>query len=125
MSRFEYDRKKNNKTKGSESMKKSINGNLILKPSTKVKELREKQVNRGLVGVENKVAVVGLELLVDAHINLGYNNMRVLEKGSKVFFKESLLDVQKWSKEIYHTEDLPDGFVIADIANAAFIEEKE
>ena len=105
-------------------MRRSINGNLILKPSTKVKELREKQVNRGLVGVENKVALVGLELLVDAHVNLGYNNFVVLDAGSIVFFKESLLDVQKWSKEIYHTEELPEGFVIADVSQAAFIEEK-
>lgn len=125
MSGFRHNRKKNNKTQGSKFMNKlSINGNLILKPSTKTKELREKQVNRGLVGVENKVAVVGLELLVDAHVNLGYNNIRTLDKGSIVFFKESVLDVNKWSKEIYHTEGLADGFVIANIAEAAFVEEK-
>tara|TARA_R100000951_G_scaffold116766_1_gene130576 strand:+ start:17603 stop:17920 length:318 start_codon:yes stop_codon:yes gene_type:complete len=105
-------------------VKTSFNGNLILKPWGGSKELETKQINRGLAGVNNKVSITALELLVDSFVILGYDSKRHLPKGTKVYFKDSVLHVQKWSKEIYYSEELPEGFVVGDFSQAVLIEEK-
>jgi len=103
-------------------MNVSFNGNLVLKPWTGSKELKTKQINRGLAGVENKIGVSCLELLVDSLVVLGHNE-RVILKGSKIYFKDSDLHIQKWSKEIYHSEELPDGFVIGHFSQVVSVKE--
>lgn len=105
-------------------MKISFNGHLILKPYTAVKELKEKQINRGLVGTENKVGVKSLELLVDSMLNISHNAHRVVSKGAKIYFRESTLHSQKWPREIHESEEFPEGFVIGSQNDILFIEEE-
>ena len=106
-------------------MRMSLNGSLVLKPYKGSKELKDKQVNRGFVGVENKSGVDCLELLIDAYVNLSYNESRLLEKGSKVYFKESTLQVQKWPQTILQSEELPEGFVVGNITDVLFVEDNK
>jgi hypothetical protein len=104
-------------------MKTSFNGNLVLKPWKGSKELEAKQLNRGLVGVENKIGVTGLELLVDFQYVLGQNS-HTIDAGSVIYFKDNELHVQKWSKEVYYSEDFSEGFVIGNFQTAVFVDKK-
>lgn len=100
-------------------MKTSINGNLILKPYNKTKELRTTEVASGFVMTANKVGVESLELLVDAIVNLG-NNKITLPKGAKIYFKEETLHTQKWPRQVLESEEFPEGFVVGNIADVLF-----
>lgn len=100
-------------------MKTSINGNLILKPYNKTKELRSTEVASGFVMTANKIGLESLELLVDATFNIG-NNIVNLPKGSKVYFKEETLHTQKWPRQIFESEEFPGGFVVGSIADVLF-----
>lgn len=102
-------------------MKTSINGNLILKPYTKTKELRATEVASGFVMTANKIGLESLELLVDATVGLGNNAMH-LPKGSKIYFKEETLHTQKWPRQIFESEEFSGGFVVGSIADVLFFE---
>lgn len=100
-------------------MKTSINGNLILTPYNKTKELRATEVASGFVMTANKIGLEFLELLVDAMIVLGDNRI-VLPKGTKIYFKEETLHTQKWPRQIFESEEFPSGFVIGSVADVLF-----
>ncbi len=100
-------------------MKTSINGNLILKPYNKTKELRATEVASGFVMTANKIGVESLELLVDATFNLGDNRI-TLPKGCKIYFKEETLHTQKWPRQIFESEEFPEGFVVGSISDVLF-----
>lgn len=102
-------------------MKTSLNGNLILKPYNKTKELRATEVASGFVMTANKIGIESLELLVDAMIRLGDNQI-TLPKGSKVYFKEETLHTQNWPRKIFESEEFPGGFVVGSISDVLFIE---
>jgi hypothetical protein len=103
-------------------VKTSINGNLILKPYNKTKELRATEVASGFVMTANKIGVESLELLVDATFNLGDNRI-ILPKGCKIYFKEETLHTQKWPRQIFESEEFPEGFVVGNIADVLFFEQ--
>lgn len=103
-------------------MKMSLNGNLILTPYRKTKELEATQVATGFAITKNKVGIESLELLVDTQVFLG-DNSKELPKGTKVYFKESTLHVQQWPREIFEDESFPEGFVIGHINDVLFVEE--
>ena len=102
-------------------MKTSINGNLILKPYNKTKELRATEVASGFVMTANKIGLESLELLVDATFNLGHNVIH-LPKGSKIYFKEETLHTQKWPRQIFESEEFSGGFVVGSIVDVLFFE---
>lgn len=104
-------------------MKVSLNGNLILKPYTKTKELRQTQVVTGLAIMANKVGVEPLELLVDTIVVIGDTNVE-LSKGSKIYFTEEMLTVQQWPRKVFEAEGFGGGFVIGNIKDVLFIEEE-
>ncbi len=103
-------------------MKTSINGNLILRPYNKTKELRATEVASGFVMTANKIGVESLELLVDAIIILSNNKHVTLEKGSKIYFKEETLHTQHWSRKVFESEQFPEGFVVGNISDVLFFE---
>jgi hypothetical protein len=103
-------------------MKTSINGNLILKPYNKTKELRATEVASGFVMTANKIGLESLELLVDAIIVLGNNKHVTLAKGSKVYFKEETLHTQAWSRKLFESEEFPEGFIVGNISDVLFFE---
>jgi hypothetical protein len=100
----------------------SLNGNLILKPYLKTKELRTTEVAAGFVMTANKIGVEPLELLVDTNITLGQNTSVLLKKGSRVYFKEETLHTQKWPRNIFESEQFPEGFVVGSVSDVLFIE---
>jgi hypothetical protein len=102
----------------------SINGNLILKPYLKTKELRTTEVASGFVMTANKIGIEPLELLVDTTINLG-QNIITLRKGSKIYFKEETLHTQKWSRNIFESEQFPNGFVVGSVSDILFFDALE
>lgn len=104
-------------------MKLSLNGNLILKPYTKTKELKQTQVVTGLAIMANKVGVEPLELLVDTVVTIGDTNVE-LPKGSKIYFTEEMLTVQQWPRKIFESEGFEGGFVVGNIREALFIEKE-
>ena len=104
-------------------MKMSLNGNLILKPYLKTKELRATEIATGFTMTANKVGIEALELLVDATVNLGQNNFVSLKKGSRIFFKEETLHTQKWPRNIFESEQFPEGFVVGSVSDVLYIEE--
>lgn len=103
--------------------KYALNGNLILEPYRKTKELKTTQAATGFSMVSNKVGVESLELLVDTAINLSNNMERIVKKGSKIYFKEHTLFIQKWPREVYESDEFEDGFVVGHIKDVLFIEE--
>lgn len=102
-------------------MKTSVNGNLILKPYNKTKELRATEVASGFVMTANKIGVESLELLVDATFNLGDNRV-TLPKGCKIYFKEETLHNQKWPRQIFESQEFTGGFVVGSISDVLFFE---
>lgn len=103
-------------------MKTSINGNLILKPYNKTRELRATEVASGFVMTANKIGVESLELLVDAIVILSNNRFVTLAKGSKIYFKEETLHTQKWPRQIFESEEFPEGFVVGNTSDVLFFE---
>lgn len=104
-------------------MRYTINGNLILKPYKNVKQIQARETVTGFAGIANKTGVESLELLVDAHLNMGHN-VKVIEKGSLIFFKKEVLDVIPWSKVVYNKEGFEEGFIIGTANEVLYIEEK-
>jgi len=102
----------------------SLNGNLILKPYLKSRELRATEVATGFTMTANKIGIEALELLVDTTIVVGQNPL-YLEKGTKIFFKEETLHNQKWPRTIFESEIFPEGFVIGSVSDVLFIDQKE
>lgn len=105
-------------------MKMSLNGNLILTPYKKGKELEATQLATGFAGIANKVNLEPLELLVDTKVKVGDDQIE-LKKGVKMFFKRETLHVQNWSKQIFEDESFPTGFVIGNINDVVFIEQED
>jgi hypothetical protein len=105
-------------------VKTSINGNLILKPYNKTKELRATEVASGFVMTANKIGLESLELLVDAIININSNKIINLPKGTKVYFKEETLHNQKWPRQIFESEEFPEGFVVGSFVDVLFFEDQ-
>lgn len=101
----------------------SLNGNLVLTPFKKVKELKATQAATGFAMAAQKIGVESLELLLDTVIDLGNNKTRVIQKGSKFYFKEETLHIHKWPRAIMESEMFPNGFVVGHMKDVLFIEE--
>lgn len=101
----------------------SLNGNLVLTPFRKAKELKATQAATGFAMAAQKIGVESLELLLDTVVDLGNNKTRVIEKGSKIYFKEETLHIHKWSRAIMESDMFPDGFVVGHMKDVLFIEE--
>jgi hypothetical protein len=104
--------------------KYALNGNLILTPFRKSRELKATEGATGFSMVSNKIGVEPLELLVDTVIDLSDNDSRTLKKGSKIYFKEEVLHTQKWSRAIFESDIFPDGFIVGQIKDVLFIDEE-
>jgi hypothetical protein len=100
-------------------MKQSFNGNLILKPYRKTRQLEEHRGATGFAMTKQKVGIEGLELLVDASVDSRY-----FYKGTVFHFKEETLYNQPWAKQIFENEEFPEGFIIGNMKDVVFVEEK-
>jgi|VirMetMinimDraft_7_1064189.scaffolds.fasta_scaffold20257_2 hypothetical protein len=105
--------------------KYALNGNLILTPFRKSRELKTTEGATGFAMVSNKIGVEPLELLVDTVINLSDNGTKTIKKGSKIYFKEETLHTQKWSRAIFESDIFPDGFIVGQLQHVLFVEEQE
>jgi len=103
----------------------SLNGNLILEPYKRQKEIETTQVVTGLATTANKIGIEMLELLVDTPVNLGDNVTKNLSKGARIYFRREILDISKWPRTVYESEQFPGGFVIGNIRDILYIEENE
>lgn len=103
----------------------SLNGNLILTPYTKAKKLETTQAATGFAMAKQKVGVECLELLVDTVIDLSDNKKRMISKGSKIYFKEETLHIQKWPRTIMESDLFPEGFVVGHMKDVLFVEESD
>jgi hypothetical protein len=84
-------------------MKTALNGNLILKPYTKTRELETTQAATGFAMTKQKVGIESLELLFDSLVQIG-NNTKWIGKGTKVYFKEETLYSQAWARKVFESE---------------------
>ena len=103
--------------------KYALNGNLILAPFRKSRELKTTEGATGFAMISNKIGVEPLELLLDTIIDLSDNNSRTLKKGSKIYFKEDTLHTQKWPRAIFESDTFSDGFVVGHLKDVLFIDE--
>lgn len=103
----------------------SLNGNLILTPYRKAKTLEATQAATGFAMAAQKIGIEPLELLVDTVIDLSDNEKKVIPKGSKIYFKEETLHVQKWPRAIMESDKFSDGFVVGHMKDVLFIEEND
>jgi hypothetical protein len=99
-------------------MKQSFNGNLILEPYKKTRQLEEHQAVTGFSMTKQKVGVEGLVLLVDASVDSKY-----FSKGTVFYFKEEDLYTKPWARKILESEEFPDGFVVGEMKDVIFVED--
>lgn len=102
-------------------MKKTFNDKLIVEAYKTNGSLRP-DIRGGIARPEQKTAVVGLKLLVQADLKDGVS----LLPGTTVFFKEEDLHTQAWAKKLYNTEGIEGQFMIVNLAQTEFVDyEKE
>lgn len=99
-------------------MKHSFNGNLILEPCKKTRQLEEHQAVTGFSMTKQKVGIEGLVLLVDATTDLGY-----FSKGTVFYFKEEDLYTKPWARQVLENEEFPNGFIVAKTKDVIFVED--
>lgn len=99
--------------------KHTINNYIITEPYMGEKKI-EAKISRGFAMVSQKTNLVGLKVLVDAHLADGVT----IPQGSKVYIKEEVLYTQTWAKD---TLDIKDegfgGFILVDAKNIVMIGE--
>lgn len=96
--------------------KASLNNRLILSVHKTDGAIKSSERN-GLAFIQQKVAVVGLKVLMNAHLSDG----SIIPEGSTAHIKEELLQTQPWAKKILESEALSEKFIIVDLNNVEFV----
>lgn len=94
----------------------SLNNQLVLERYKNDKTMRAVERN-GFATVSQKVTVVGLKVLVEAHLNNGTK----IAKGSLAYIKEELLFTQHWAKQALQSNAIEGEFMIVDAMHVSFI----
>lgn len=97
----------------------SLNNRLIVEAYFTDRSLKAKETN-GFAMIQQKVAVKGLKLLMNASCSIG-NQLVILDKGSTVYIREELLHTQPWAQKILESDAVEGKFMIVDLANVEFI----
>jgi hypothetical protein len=98
----------------------SVNNRLIVEAYLTDRSLKAKESN-GFAMIQQKVAVKGLRLLMDAMITQTSGVIMVLEKGARVFIREELLHTQPWAQKILESDEVDGKFMIVDFNNVEFV----
>ena len=77
--------------------------------------LKSKQMAVGLVGVEQKTTLVGLELLTEVVVMQGGQSYHFF-RGDKAYIREEYLHTQPWAKKKLTAEGIEGEFIIVDLA---------
>lgn len=103
----------------------TLNNKFIVEPYKGDRALKSKNES-GFALVQQKISIVGLRLLVEAHVSL--NNQpgmnAFFEKGSLVYIKEELLFTQQWAQKQYESDAIEGKFIIVDANNVDFVVRK-
>lgn len=93
----------------------SLNNRLVLEAYKK--EGLKSSVQNGFAMIQQKVAVKGLTVLMDAKLGDG----SIVPKGSLAFVREELLHTQAWANKTLECPTIPGAFIIVDLVNVEFI----
>jgi hypothetical protein len=94
---------------------RSFNNRLIVEAYKK--EGLKSHVSNGFAMVQQKVAVKGLVVLLDAKLSDG----TFVPKGSTAYIKEEILHTAPWAQKILESDTFPIPFIIVDMANVEYI----
>ena len=93
----------------------------VLKPYNGDRALKSKNEG-GFAIVQQKVSVVGLELLADIEVPLGNTGRsKFFSRGSIVYVKEELLFTQPWALKVYESDAIEGKFIIVDPTHIEFV----
>jgi hypothetical protein len=95
---------------------RSLNNRLVIEAYKK--EGLRANVQHGFARLDQKLAVKGLTILMDAKLNDG----TFVPKGSKAYIREETLHTAPWAQKILESDLLGQPFMITDLANVEFIE---
>lgn len=100
----------------------SINNRLILEPYKTDRGLRA-NVSSGFAVVDQKIAVKGLKVLVEARIfeGAGKNTHMIIPKGSTAYIREEYLHTQPWAQKILKSDAVEGDFIIVDLSHVEFV----
>jgi hypothetical protein len=94
----------------------SVNGRIIVETYTK-EGLKGADNGKGFKMIEQKVAVKGLTILMDAKLADG----TYIPKGSLAYIREEHLYNQAWAQKPLRCDTLPMAFLIVDLAHVEWI----
>lgn len=94
---------------------RSFNNRLIVEAYKK--EGLKSRISNGFASVEQRVAVKGLTVLMDAKLSDG----TFVPRGSTAYIKEELLHTAPWAQKILESDTFQIPFIIVDMANVEYI----
>ena len=98
----------------------TINNKFIVEAYNTDRALKSVERN-GFAMVAQKVTVVGLKLLMDAHIQETKELSRTVPKGSLVYIKEEFLHTNPGIKRIYESDAVEGKFNIIEMTYVEFV----
>lgn len=103
-------------------MKNSVNNQLVVKPYAGSRGIKA-NISKGVAVVQQKTAVIGLEVLMDAHIIQGNVEM-IIKKGSTVYIKEEVLYTHKdqYSRALT-CDEIKEPFILANFMHVVMVKE--
>lgn len=99
----------------------SLNNKLVLEPYLEGRTLTANKdaAIRGFATPVQKVAIIGLKLLLDARLSDG----RTVKAGSLAYIKQHNLHTQEWAKNQHESDVIPSKFIIVDLTHVEFLKE--
>ena len=94
---------------------RSLNNRLVVEPYRK--EALRANVRNGFATLDQKLAVKGLMVLMDAKLNDG----STVPKGSKAYIREEALHTQPWAQKVSESDAVEGQFLIVDLNHVEFI----
>lgn len=93
----------------------SMNNRLIVESYKK--EAFRANVQNGFARLDQKLAVKGLTILMDAKLNDGTTVLR----GSIAYIREELLHTQPWAQKVLESDTMKVPFIIVDLNHVEYI----
>ncbi len=100
---------------------RTFNNKLMLKPYVYTGEIRA-NVSSGFATVEQKSKMIGLEVLVEAFVTIGQQNI-FIPQGSIAYISEETLHTNGWSKKTYTCDSIDNKFILVDFCYINMIEQ--
>ena len=99
--------------------KVSLNNRLVVEAYFTDRSLKAKETN-GFAMIQQKVAVKGLKLLMDANTVTG-GITTVIPKDSTIYIREELLHTQQWAQKTLESEAVTGKFMLVDLNHVEFV----